>query len=192
MSSSLCQGTRATTVTRSTSGCDGIRLMSWKARSAPNFSAEAFAVSACAVHTAFSSKFGNACSAGTWALAPQPLPPGVTVAPTIPTLTLSATILFPLCVRRLSTHWERSIALQCRKSARCCLINGLMPHRASRGGACADNGLRGHRFRPSGLGQQEGCRVATAFELDTRPVHERRKSTRCLGHRTYSTTVAVY
>jgi hypothetical protein len=27
-------------------------------------------------------------------LAPQPLPPGVTVAPTIPTLILSATILF--------------------------------------------------------------------------------------------------
>jgi hypothetical protein len=36
-------------------------------------------------------------------LAPQPLPPGVTVAPTIPTLILSATILFPLCVRHLST-----------------------------------------------------------------------------------------
>lgn len=65
-------------MTRSTSGCATTWLMSWKARSAPNFSAEAFAVSACAVHTAFSSKFGNACRAGTWALAPQPLPSGVT------------------------------------------------------------------------------------------------------------------
>jgi len=76
-------------------------------------------VSACVVHTAFSSKFGNACRAGTWALAPQPLPPGVTVAPTIPTLILSATILFPRFVHRLSTPRERRIALQRRKSARC-------------------------------------------------------------------------
>lgn len=134
--SSLCHGTRTTTVTRSTSGCPAIWLMSWKARSAPNFSAEAFAVSACAVHTAFSSKFGNACKAGTWAWAPQPLPPGVTVAPTIPTLILSATILFPHFVLRLSPR-EQRIALQCRQPARCYLLNDLIPHPASRGGALA-------------------------------------------------------
>jgi hypothetical protein len=39
----------------------------------------------------------------------------------------------------------------------------LTPHQASRGGACADNGLRGHR-----LGQQEECGAATALPLDTR------------------------
>src|SRR5262245_18428582 len=113
MTSSLCQGTRTTTATRSTSGCAAIWLMSWKARSAPNFSAEAFAVSACAVHTALRSKFGNACKAGTWALAPQPLPPGVTVAPTIPTLILSATILFPhFCAAVDPSGTEDSIAVQ--------------------------------------------------------------------------------
>ena len=61
----------------------------WNARSAPNAAAEALAVSSCEVQTAFSSKWGRAFRAGTWALAPQPLPPCVTVAPTIPTRILS-------------------------------------------------------------------------------------------------------
>src|SRR6267143_2378435 len=72
------------------SGCLTMSSMLWNASAAPYFSAEAFAVASCAVHTAFNSYSGNACSAGTCALAPQPLPPGVTLAPTIPTRDLSA------------------------------------------------------------------------------------------------------
>ena len=52
--------------------------------------AEAAAVSSCDVQIAFSSYWGSALSAGTWALAPQPLPPCVTVAPTMPARILSA------------------------------------------------------------------------------------------------------
>ena len=59
-------------------------LMSWKASSAPNFSFEACAVSSRDVHTAFSSYSGSSLIAGTWALAPQPEPPCVTVAPDDP------------------------------------------------------------------------------------------------------------
>ena len=83
-------GTRTTTATRSMSGWEIIASMSWNASSAPNFSADAFAVSSWAVQTALSSKSGRAFNAGTWALAPQPLPPWVTVAPTIPTRIFAA------------------------------------------------------------------------------------------------------
>src|SRR5437016_12733825 len=72
------------------SGCLTMSSMLWNANAAPYFSAEALAVASCAVHTALSSYSGNACNAGTCALAPQPLPPGVTVAPTIPTRILPA------------------------------------------------------------------------------------------------------
>src|SRR5215510_9858464 len=75
---------------RSTSGAAAISLNLWNPRAAPNALAEAAAVSSCAVQTAFSSYSGSALSAGTWALAPQPLPPCVTVAPTMPTRILSA------------------------------------------------------------------------------------------------------
>src|SRR5262245_47630687 len=61
----------------------------WKPRAAPNAAAEAFAVSSCAVQTAWSWYWGRTFRAGTWAWAPQPLPPCVTVAPTIPTRILS-------------------------------------------------------------------------------------------------------
>src|SRR5438128_11973008 len=71
------------------SGCLTMSSMLWNANAAPYFSAEALAVASCAVHTALSSYSGNACNAGTCALAPQPLPPGVTVAPTIPTRILA-------------------------------------------------------------------------------------------------------
>ena len=85
-----CPGTRTTTATRSMSGWAIIASKSWNASSAPKAAAEAFAVSSWAVQTALSSYSGRACSAGTWALAPQPLPPGVTVAPTMPTRIFAA------------------------------------------------------------------------------------------------------
>src|SRR3989441_4204379 len=90
MTRSWCPGTRTQTTTRSMSGCLTMSSMLWNANAAPYFSAEALAVASCAVHTALSSYSGNACNAGTCALAPQPLPPGVTVAPTIPTRILPA------------------------------------------------------------------------------------------------------
>jgi len=56
-----------------------------------------------ALCTAFSSYSGNACNAGTCAFAPQPLPPGVTVAPTIPTRILSAmSFSFPKSMRSMA------------------------------------------------------------------------------------------
>src|SRR5437870_13831764 len=72
------------------SGCLTMSSMLWNANAAPYFSAEALAVASCAVHTALSAYSDNACRAGTCALAPQPLPPAVTVAPTIPARILSA------------------------------------------------------------------------------------------------------
>src|SRR2546428_6246648 len=90
MTRSWCPGTRTQTTTRSMSWCLTMSSMLWNANAAPYFSAEALAVASCAVHTALSSYSGNACNAGTCALAPQPLPPGVTVAPTIPTRILPA------------------------------------------------------------------------------------------------------
>src|SRR5215510_4947132 len=69
---------------RSTSDAAAMSLNRWNPRSAPKAFAEAVAVSWCDVQTAFSSYWGSALGAGTWALAPQPLPPCVTVAPTMP------------------------------------------------------------------------------------------------------------
>src|SRR5215831_16640304 len=89
MTSSRWPGTRTQTTTRSTSEAAAMSPNRWKPRAAPNAAAEAFAVSSCAVQTAWSWYWGRTFRAGTWALAPQPLPPCVTVAPTIPTRILS-------------------------------------------------------------------------------------------------------
>src|SRR5437667_8239962 len=66
--------------------------MSWKACTASKFTFEAWAVSSWAVQTACSVSSGRRWSAGTCALAPQPLPPCVTVAPTMPVRIVSAII----------------------------------------------------------------------------------------------------
>ena len=50
-----CSGTRTETTTRSMSGRCTVSSMSWNASSAPNWAAEALAVSSCAVQTALSS-----------------------------------------------------------------------------------------------------------------------------------------
>src|SRR5262244_34334 len=89
MTSSRWPGTRTQTTMRSTSGAAAMSPNRWKPRTASNATAEAFAVSSCAVQTAWSWYWGRTFRAGTWALAPQPLPPCVTVAPTIPTRILS-------------------------------------------------------------------------------------------------------
>src|SRR5215510_14668306 len=77
---------------RSTSDAAAMSLNRWNPRSAPKAFAEAVAVSWCDVQTAFSSYWGSALGAGTWALAPQPLPPCVTVAPTMPVRMVSAMV----------------------------------------------------------------------------------------------------
>src|SRR5688572_23610148 len=89
MTRSRCLGTRTHTTMRSTSGCAAMSPNRWNACRAPNAAADALAVSSCAVQTAVSSYRGEAFRAGTCALAPQPLPPWVTVAPTMPTRILS-------------------------------------------------------------------------------------------------------
>src|SRR6185503_10534218 len=88
---------------RSTSRSPAMSLNRWNARSAPNALAEALAVSSCEVQTAFSSYCGRAFRAGTWALAPQPLPPWVTVAPTMPTRILSVISVSWSCTPRGSS-----------------------------------------------------------------------------------------
>ena len=55
LTSCLCHGTRTTTAIRSISGCSTISFIFQKASPAPNFSAEALAVSSWEVQTAFNS-----------------------------------------------------------------------------------------------------------------------------------------
>src|SRR2546426_806148 len=56
------------------SGCATMSSILWNASSAPYFPADAFAVSSCAVHTAFSWYLGSACNAGTCAFTPPAAP----------------------------------------------------------------------------------------------------------------------
>src|SRR5205085_10420536 len=71
---------------------------------APNAAFDSVAVSSWAVHTAVSSYSGSTCNAGTCAWAPQPLPPWVTVAPTIPTRIFVAISSNVISLPRHLTH----------------------------------------------------------------------------------------